>query len=243
MRVADKLALIDTIGRALQSRFGYIEIDAFLAEYGIPKPQNVNTNSKRVYSKVALQGVAESTILKIAKELDIAAAPGVRAAILQPPPRNWIDTTEFRLFISHASAEKQEATRLKDCLAPYAIAGFVAHEDIHPTLEWQSEIERALQTMDAFIAIHTQGFSTSNWTQQEIGFALGRGVKVISFKMGEDPTGFISKHQALNRGRRSAEDVAAEINGLLAADDRTSARLQSAKATQKDEPGTYFVPF
>jgi hypothetical protein len=48
--------------------------------------------------------------------------------------------------------------------------------------------------MDAFLAIHTPGFKDSFWTQQEIGFAVGRGVKIISFKMGEDPTGFISKH-------------------------------------------------
>jgi hypothetical protein len=33
MRVSDKLALIDKVGRALQAKFGYAEIDAFLAEY------------------------------------------------------------------------------------------------------------------------------------------------------------------------------------------------------------------
>jgi hypothetical protein len=57
--------------------------------------------------------------------------------------------------------------------------------------------------MDAFLAIHTEGFSKSVWTQQEIGFAGARGVKIISFKMGEDPTGFISKHQALPRLNRT----------------------------------------
>jgi hypothetical protein len=112
---------------------------------------------------------------------------------------------------------------------PYAISGFVAHEDILPTLEWQSEIERALYAMDAFIAIHTPGFSASFWTQQEIGFAVARGAKIISFKMGEDPTGFISKHQALARRRRTAEEIAAEIDSLLSADDLTAAKLLDAK--------------
>lgn len=227
MRVAERLDLIDKIGRALQARFGYVEIDAFLAAYGIPKPKDVVANSKWVYSKVALQDVAEGIILEIAEELDLIQPGAIRSIVA--PPRNWNETTQFRLFISHASAEKQKATRLKECLAPYAIAGFVAHEDIHPTLEWQNEIERALQTMDAFIAIHTVGFSKSNWTQQEIGYALGRGVKVISFKMGEDPTGFISKQQALARRQRTAEEVAAEIDELLAADLRTSERLLRAK--------------
>jgi hypothetical protein len=112
------------------------------------------------------------------------------------------NTKQFRLFISHISKDKHRAMRLKECLEPYAISGFVAHMDVHPTLEWQLEIDRALNFMDAFIAIHTPGFSSSVWTQQEIGFAIGRGVKVISFKMGEDPTSFKSKQQALGRGGR-----------------------------------------
>jgi len=133
------------------------------------------------------------------------------------------------LFISHISKYKDRATRLKQCLERYAISGFVAHEDIHPTLEWQLEIERALNCMDAFIAIHTPGFSSSIWTQQEIGFAIGRGLKIISFKMGEDPTGFISKHQALARGGRTAEEVAHEIDRLMADDELTAAKLMGAK--------------
>lgn len=84
--------------------------------------------------------------------------------------------------------------------------------------------------MDALVAVHTPGFSKSVWTQQEIGFALGRGVKVISFKMGEDPTGFISKRQALSRQRRTAEEVAKDIDGLLRGDPLTRDRLDAAQA-------------
>jgi hypothetical protein len=135
----------------------------------------------------------------------------------------------FRLFISHIAKHKDKATRLKECLYSYAVSGFMAHEDIHPTLEWQKEVERALFTMDAFLAIHTPGFKDSFWTQQEIGFALGRGVKVISFKMGEDPTGFISKHQALARQNPTAEQIAKEVDALLASDELTADKLKAAK--------------
>jgi hypothetical protein len=140
-----------------------------------------------------------------------------------------MDTTKFRLFISHIAKDKEKATRLKDCLASYAISGFVAHEDIHPTLEWQWEIERALYTMDAFLAFHTPGFKDSVWTQQEIGFAVGRGVKIISFTMGEDPTGFISKQQALARRSRPAEEIALEVDAILAAASLTAGKLDAAK--------------
>jgi hypothetical protein len=228
MRVSDKLALIDKIGRELQSRFTFEDIDTFLAEYQIEPPIGNTWNSKWVYSKAALSGVPEEIIVKIAAELDMPVA-GVAGALLEPP-RNWQGTKALRLFISHISKEKLKATRLKDCLAPFGVAGFVAHEDIHPTLEWQSEIERALHTMDAFVAMHTPGFSQSFWTQQEIGFAVGKGVKIISLRMGEDPTGFISKQQALPRGTKTAEEIAVEIDRLLAEDRRTKERLAEAKA-------------
>lgn len=229
MRVAEKLSLIDRIGRELQSRYTFDEIDSFLLEFGISKPQNVTALSKWVYSKIALQGAQSPTILKIAEELDLVVPNSGGTMIM--PPRNWKDTSLFRLFISHISTDRLKAIRLKECLAPYGISGFVAHDDIHPTLEWQSEIERALQTMDAFIAVHTPGFSRSFWTQQEIGFAIGRGTMIVSFKMGEDPTGFISKQQALSRRDRTAEQVALEIDGLLLEDPRTSDRLRQAKAS------------
>jgi hypothetical protein len=154
-------------------------------------------------------------------------------AMASSPPVNWLNPQRFRLFISHIAIDKDKATRLKSCLVPYGIDGFVAHEDIEPTEEWQSEIEKALQTMDAFLAIHTVGFAKSIWTQQEIGFAVGRGVKTISLRMGEDPTGFISKRQALRRGDRKAEEIAEKIDRILARDPRTRDKLRAAKKAPK----------
>lgn len=227
MRVSEKLALIDKIGRELQSRYTYDEIAAFLAEFQITPPQNFTQNSKWLYSKAALSGAAEDTIIKIAAELEMPIGRATGALI--EPPLNWQRTNALRLFISRISTEKLKATRLKDCLAPFGIAGFVAHEDIHPTLEWQTEIEKALHTMDAFVSMHTPGFSQSIWTQQEIGFAVGNGTKIISLRMGENPTGFISKHQALPRGNRTAEEIVVEIDQLLAKDRRTKERLNEVK--------------
>jgi len=244
MRVTEKLELVSKIGRELQSRFSYEEIDAFLAEFGVEPPKNVTSNSKWVYSKAALGGQPDHTVLRIAEELEMIAPVG--GSHFLAPPRNWKDTQLFRLFISHISKDKLKATRLKECLSPYGISGFVAHEDIHPTLEWQAEIERALQTMDAFIAVHTPGFSQSFWTQQEVGFAVGRGTKIISFKMGEDPTGFISKQQALARRNRTAEKIAEEIDRLLSEDARTVDRLAEAKSSlhvPAEKPNFDDIPF
>jgi hypothetical protein len=106
------------------------------------------------------------------------------------------------------------------------VTAFVAHEDIEPTLEWQVQIERALHCMEVFISIHTPGFSKSIWTQQEVGFAVCRGVKIIAVRMGEDPTGFISKHQALSRGTKTAEQIASDVDKLLRKDERVKERYE-----------------
>ncbi len=243
MRPAQKMTLIDAVARELQKRYSFEEIDTYLREFEINTPHEYHAfgNSKAVYAKMTLRGTPADTLEKIVDDLEIDA---ITARTSLRPPRNWPDDKKFRLFISHISADMDKATRLRDCLVPYDVNGFVAHQDIHPTAEWQTEIERALHAMDAFLAIHTRGFSQSVWTQQEIGFAVARGVKIISFKMGEDPTGFISKHQALPRLNRSAEDIAKEVNALLSRDERTAERLREAVAVNKPKPDIYDdIPF
>ena len=71
----------------------------------------------------------------------------------------------FRLFITHVSTKKIEAHRLKESLAAFQIAAFVAHDDIEPTREWQAEIERALRTMDALTAFISPDFLSSRWVR------------------------------------------------------------------------------
>jgi hypothetical protein len=234
MRKSDKLDLIQKISRELQSRFSYDEIHSFLAAFGVETVQ-IDVNSKYVYARSALLRHPDETISNIARDLELVQ--GVSGIPDISPPQNWQkDTKLFWLFISHISKDKAKATRLKECLLPFGIAGFVAHEDIQPTLEWQDEVMRGLNTMHAMVAMHTPGFSQSTWTQQEVGFALGRGVKIISFEMGEQPSGFISRHQSLPRRNRTAEDIAVEIKGLLLDDSRTEARLRVAASPDMLQP-------
>ena len=240
MRVSDRLDLISKIGRELQDRYTFDELYSYLWAFGIPQLDDGPTNSKWSYTKAALDPQPNERILEIAEDLELAAPTPAAVSGL---PRNWRNTGDFRLFISHIAKHKDKATRLKEALAPHSICGFVAHEDIHPTLEWQQEIERALYNMDAMVAIHTEGFSASYWTQQEIGFALGRGTKVISLKMGEDPTGFISKHQALPRRSRRAEEIAAEIKTLFLDDPKTKTRLERAMGLPGSDDFEGEIPF
>lgn len=107
-------------------------------------------------------------------------------------------TGSFRVFLSHKTEVKKEVSALKESMTSFGVSSFVAHEDIHPTHEWQSEIESALSSADAFIAVLTEKFHESLWTDQEVGYALARGIPIIALRLGRDPYGFIGKFQALS---------------------------------------------
>ena len=108
----------------------------------------------------------------------------------------------FRVFISHRVEDKVKATELKRQLAKCGITAFVAHEDIEPSKEWMTTIENALLSMDAFVAMVTEGYNDKFWTQQEVGFAYCmnkmKGVPFVSIRMGDDPKGFFGYVQAFS---------------------------------------------
>lgn len=111
--------------------------------------------------------------------------------------RIWGDIG-YRVFLSHKAEVKQQTATLRAGLKVYGVSCFVAHVDILPTKEWQDEIETALCSMDAFVALMTDTFHASDWTDQEVGFAFGRGVPIIAVKLGRDPYGFLGRFQALS---------------------------------------------
>ena len=127
--------------------------------------------------------------------------------------RLWAED-HFRLFLSHKSGVKHETATLKNSLRKYGVSAFVAHDDILPTKEWQDEIENALATMDGFAALMTADFHDSDWTDQEIGYALARGIPVVPVRLERDPYGFLGKFQALasNWARASEAIVVLLIN-------------------------------
>jgi hypothetical protein len=124
--------------------------------------------------------------------------------------RIW-ESGQIRLFLSHVSSHKRVTAIVKENLAEMGISAFVAHDDIEPTLEWQKEIETALQSMDVMCALLTPDFRGSKWTDQEVGFALGRRVPVIPVRLGADPHGFIGKVQAVTAPIETPKAIASAI--------------------------------
>ena len=177
--------------------------------------------------------------MEVAEDGDWRQASGLlmttaKTVIPDQATRIWGDSG-FRLFLSHKTEVKRETSGLKERLKFYGVAAFVAHEDIHPTRTWQDEIENALHSMDGFVAIMTEDFHDSLWTDQEVGFALARGVPVIALRMGKDPYGFLGKFQALS----TSWDEAAEgvVKLLINRDRMFSTYLQALRNCRSFDDG------
>ncbi len=134
----------------------------------------------------------------------------------------------FRLFLSHISKHKVEASQVQRMMLKYAVSVFVAHEDIEPTKEWQNEIELALSSMDAMAAFLTEGFGESKWCDQEVGVAIGRKVLVVPIRLGIDPYGFIGKYQGVAGLAQKPEELCANIFDILGKHDITKTRVTNA---------------
>ena len=234
-----RMAFLDTIGRELQRRFTFAELDLYLKASRVKGlMESDREDSKWAYAKERLAGISDQDILKIARDLDLVEIDGSEDQPIFERPENWQEHDRFRLFLSHVSANKAKAHRLKDEFRGYGIHAFVAHDDIEPTTRWAEEIIKALHTMEAFVAVLSEGFQNSAWCNQETGFAIAKGIKTISFKMGkDDPPGFMGAEQALKRkSGEDAADAAEAIVRLLWKDQRTRERLREAFNEQNRIP-------
>lgn len=131
----------------------------------------------------------------------------------------------FGLFISHKDSFKRTANEIKESLTYYGISSFVAHEDIKPSEEWIKEIEKALFSMDALLALLSDGFSGSVWTNQEVGVAFGRGKFILSVRLEEDPQGFVGKFQALRPKEKNVDKLCSQITAHLLNHSKTQEKM------------------
>jgi hypothetical protein len=230
MKKIDRLNLISAIGRVLQSRMTFSDIDIYLEGFGINCQDRVPSyNSKWVYVKEILADVDIQTILEIANELEIAHSYPVEDMDESIEAEFW-HPNHFRLFVSHLSTYRKQVAALQRYLLGFGISAFVAHKDIEPTKEWQNELENALNSMDALAALLSPDFRDSYWTDQEIGAAVGRGVLVIPLKQGTDPYGFIQKYQALDISGKKPSIVADEVFSILMSNSLTKTKLANSLA-------------
>ena len=146
----------------------------------------------------------------------------------------------LRAFLSHSAVHKRFVHDVADALHTYGIDGFVAHDSIEVTKEWQSEIERALRTADMLVGFVHPEFTNSAWANQEVGWAYGREIPVFMVRLGADPLGFPSKFQWPDLKLADAEDVAARIAQLANSDQHFSDKIAGALIAALREARNYY---
>ncbi len=147
---------------------------------------------------------------------------------------------EFRLFLTHVARKKKVAHKLKSCLRFYGVDAFVAHDDIQPGKEWQVVIESALHSCHALAGLLHEGFRKSDWCDQEVGIALGRGIPVVPIQFDLIPYGFFGSVQAVsNAADQQPKGLARNLVLVLLEDKRTSVKLTQAIVDQLADAISY----
>jgi hypothetical protein len=169
----------------------------------------------------ALRGALERTGVSVGD--DDSLSPGTPSPDTPEPPVPPAATIEdddpldiwppnrIRLFMSHVSADKAYVGAVAEELDSTTFACFVAHEEIRPSLRWQEIIESALDTCNVLVALVSETFQASDWCDQEVGWALGRGLVVVPVNLAAQPYGFFGSFQAIQVRERPATEIAREI--------------------------------
>jgi hypothetical protein len=105
-------------------------------------------------------------------------------------------TDPKKIFLSYAIEDNELAGKIKLGLeSDFNI--FLAHEDITPGAEWLDMIISNLHTSAIFLALRTVNYEKKSATEQECGFALALGKRIIPICIGTEPDkmGFCSPIQ------------------------------------------------
>lgn len=222
MQPGERVAVIKRIATRLGAEDDWAEIDLVLEQFGFE-------------TEWRWEGDAKSYVLHCIKnntDAKLAALDQYLMGHSRPDEEPWEDG-RFRLFITHLANQKLTAHSLKSNLRFYGIDAFVAHDDIRPGKEWQLVIESALHSCDALVGLLHSGFRESDWCDQEVGFALGRGVPVVPIHFDLYPYGFFGSVQAIiNAGAQEVKALARQLTLILLHDKRTADKLTEAIVEQ-----------
>ena len=225
MTPGERVTAIKSIGDALGGT-DWSELQLTLNEFGIIPIEEEFSGQKWDYVLAVLQGEPDDKIVALLQFVH-GAATAAQVPTVEIRKLPWA-TSRFRLFASHKAEDKVLVSEIKQKLAWFAVDVFVAHEDIEPSKEWIEEIDLALDTCDALAAFLTPVYHSSDWCDQEVGFAMRRRVLIVPVCLGVMPYGFMNRYQGLKALKLSSADIAENVFGILMTNDLTAARMSEA---------------
>ena len=123
---------------------------------------------------------------------------------------------KIKIFLSYASEDKLIIETLVNMLKQYNIESFVAHINIESGKKWAKEIKNAIEESQLFLAVITKNFNNSQYTDQEIGIALGNNKPIIPIRLDDHIIlrGFMSEIQANKFTINSTDDLIKLVNRI-----------------------------
>lgn len=228
-----RISLIKEIAKRL-GKEDYSLIDLTLKQFSLPS-SDTWSGTKESYVLEMVEGAPDQSLLDLAQHVGFRFE-GEESSRLDPP---FWRKGMFRLFVSHLALHKIFAAEFQEALLDYGVSCFIAHNDIEPTEDWQTQIETALATCDALIALLHPKFHASNRTDQEIGFAMGRGVPAFAIRFGQDPYGFIGRFQAFEGKNKTASGLAREIFDAFRKNKQTQRKMSEALIELFEDSGSF----
>jgi len=103
------------------------------------------------------------------------------------------------LFISYSNKDKEIAGELSKLIKSKGYEVFLAHEIIEVNEYWRNEIRKHLDSCRGLIAIVTDNFQNSQWTNQECGYIMGTKKPIVSlfYPRKEEKSGFLEERQGI----------------------------------------------
>lgn len=132
LSASKRISLLKEISDRLQMEEWPL-IDLTLSQFGLPTSDEWQGN-KNAYVIQMSKGGQDSVLVELAQHVGFLIEEVPKPGIDPPFWRKRM----FRLFVTHLATEKVLAAQLQEALLGYGISGFVAHNDIEPTLEWQT---------------------------------------------------------------------------------------------------------
>lgn len=112
-------------------------------------------------------------------------------------------------FVTYVTEDKAKAGKVKQILEANNVTAFLFHDDLEVSTQWRTEILRHLDTSSGLIAIVTENFAKSFWTNQEVGMAIAKGLPIIPLMFSGSTAlrGFIEMYQGVPVSESNLEEA------------------------------------
>jgi len=199
------------------------DIDLVLEQHGIGTSDywQGDADDHSGYVQAMIKDTADDALETLHSYLQAESGSGV-------PGDSLFQGEGVRVFFSHVAVKRDLVGAVSRSLSIFGVQAFVAHDDIQPSKEWQGVIEAALASCDAMVAFLHDGFDSSRWCDQEVGWAMGRNRPMLPLAFDMNPYGFMGKYQARKCAGLTAPFIADAIMEWLVAMPSLHGRLATS---------------